>query len=75
MHSLLKEHGTFEAVECHVQKWQEEQQKDQLAGGWHTEISLAALGWDTCHVCTRRNMHCRCVCVYGLWWLEVIMSM
>lgn len=50
LHQLLKAHGSFEAVECHLQKWQSEEQKDQLAGGWHSEISLAQMGWDAFHV-------------------------
>ena len=45
LHALLKEHGSFEAVECAIEKYQMEENSEKLQGGWHTEISLAKEGW------------------------------
>ena len=63
LHELLKVHGTFEEVECHLRKWQIEEQRDQLSGGWHTEISLAQMGWDQYHDCIS---FCPCIVTF-LW--------
>ena len=69
LHELLKQHGTFEAVECHLQKWQESEQKDSLQGGWENEITLAALGWTEYHVRNHEtnSMHSIFYCISYIW--------
>ena len=42
---ILKEEGSFGALEVRVKEIWKKEEELKLEGGWHTKISLAHLGW------------------------------
>ena len=54
---MLVENGySFGAVEAQIEKWEERMEKESLAGGWHTRVSLEKEGWTETlrlHICAR----------------------
>ena len=41
----MKSGQKFGEMELLVKQWVTEQETNRVDGGWHTEISLGALGW------------------------------
>ena len=46
MAQILKQEGSFAAMELKVKQVVRDEEQDKIKGGWHTEISLEKLGWD-----------------------------
>ena len=42
---ILRQTGSFEAMELKVKMLVSEEETNKTLGGWHTTISLQALGW------------------------------
>ena len=45
---MLLKSGSFAVVEQQLERYKKEEEQEQLQGGWHTEVSLAALHWTEC---------------------------
>ena len=43
--AMLLEHGSIEALEVELEKWQSEEDIDELQGGRHNSITLQAKNW------------------------------
>lgn len=53
MADILKREGSFAAMEVKVKELWMKEEEQRTEGGWHTEISLASIGWTPFHVCTQ----------------------